>query len=278
MDDDDGEVSLDDDFEGENFEDESGEDGEKHNQSDFVFNFGESKVVKPTKLEAFNKVLEETEKLVVVLFGETWNMQCAQMMNTLDTYSNQYTDVTFVYVNIEEYKPAEANDSTSYPSFRVVHKKKVLSLFEGSDENKLKGEIERWNETVKSGSSGTTTATTSSESSASVINEKEEETKIEVSNVTNYENLSQVEPFCVLPGSPNKHCFLVQQKEVVNSKLVLKEFTFFKNSLPKGVFVRVFEARLDILRVLIFPPQNSPLSFSPFIFDGKILFFFLIFF
>jgi thiol-disulfide isomerase/thioredoxin len=132
LDEDDGEVSMDDDFEGENFEDESKEENDTHNASDFVFNFGESKVVKPTKLEAFNKALEDTDKLVVVLFGETWNMQCAQMMNTLDTFSNQFNDVTFVYVNVEEFKPSEANDSTSYPSFRIIHKKKVLSMFEGS--------------------------------------------------------------------------------------------------------------------------------------------------
>eukprot|EP01091_Cochliopodium_minus_P021003 TRINITY_DN940_c0_g1_i2.p1 TRINITY_DN940_c0_g1~~TRINITY_DN940_c0_g1_i2.p1 ORF type:complete len:1041 (+),score=370.45 TRINITY_DN940_c0_g1_i2:396-3125(+) len=251
-DDDDDELMDGEGFEG---EDEDEEKGDTHNQSDFVFSFGESKVLKPTKLESFNQALEETEKLVIVLFGETWNMQCAQMMNSLDTFSVQFPDVTFVYVNVEEFKPAEANDSTTYPSFRVIHKKKVLSTFESSDENQLKGEIERWSQTV--GKPTTTTTNTNTETSTG-----------EISSVGSSTN--NLEQFLILQGTPTKHAFSFQHPEVVSAKTVLKDFECFSKFLPSGTYVRVFESRLDIFRVLVFGPENTPFAFTPFIFDVQV--------
>ena len=274
-DDDDDDLSLGDGFEGgdENELGESKEEEDVQNQSDFLFNFGESKVLKPTKLEAYNKALEETDKMVIVLLGETWNMQCAQMMNTFDNLSNQYQDVVFVYVNIDEYKP-EDSTSTSYPAFRIYHKKKFLSSFESSEESVLKGEIERWKQTVNGNGSNepqnNNTNTNTTQNNNNDNNTQVNESELQVSPVITYTSLNDVQGFAVLAGSPTKHCFLVQQSEVVSPKNVLKEYNLLQNSLPKGVFVRVYESRLDIFRVLIFPSEKSPLCHSPFVFDVQI--------
>ena len=40
-----------------------------------------------------------------------------------------------------------------------------------------------------------------------------------------------------------------------------------QSSLPEGVYVRTWEDRLDLLRVLIIGPQGTPYELAPFLFD-----------
>ncbi|KAG2419686.1 hypothetical protein HFD88_004482 [Aspergillus terreus] len=50
-------------------------------------------------------------------------------------------------------------------------------------------------------------------------------------------------------------------------KRLQKEFGILQSSLPPGIFVRVWESRVDLARVLIFGPQGTPYEHAPFMFD-----------
>ena len=49
-----------------------------------------------------------------------------------------------------------------------------------------------------------------------------------------------------------------------------KEHKILASSLPPGIFVRTWESRLDILRVLIVGPLGTPYEFAPFLIDMKL--------
>ena len=48
---------------------------------------------------------------------------------------------------------------------------------------------------------------------------------------------------------------------------ISKENKIMQESLPDGVFVRSWDSRLDLARVLIVGPHNTPYEFAPFVFD-----------
>lgn len=48
---------------------------------------------------------------------------------------------------------------------------------------------------------------------------------------------------------------------------VMKELRIMQSSLPEGVFARTWESRLDLLRVLIIGPRDTPYELAPFVFD-----------
>ncbi|KAF8458544.1 hypothetical protein BDZ91DRAFT_852138 [Kalaharituber pfeilii] len=48
---------------------------------------------------------------------------------------------------------------------------------------------------------------------------------------------------------------------------VHKEHNILRTSLPEGILVRTWESRLDLLRVLIIGPLNTPYELAPFVFD-----------
>jgi ubiquitin-conjugating enzyme E2 O len=53
-------------------------------------------------------------------------------------------------------------------------------------------------------------------------------------------------------------------------KRILKEHRILESSLPDGIFVRSWESRLDLLRVLTIGPLGTPYEFAPFVIDIKI--------
>lgn len=53
-------------------------------------------------------------------------------------------------------------------------------------------------------------------------------------------------------------------------KRVTKEHRILQSSLPDGIFVRAWESRLDILRILIVGPLDTPYEFAPFVIDMRI--------
>lgn len=59
----------------------------------------------------------------------------------------------------------------------------------------------------------------------------------------------------------------------VNSRIptvtrrIAQEHKILSTSLPEGIFVRTWESRLDLMRVLIVGPLNTPYELAPFIFD-----------
>ncbi|KAG8528240.1 uncharacterized protein KY384_007157 [Bacidia gigantensis] len=76
--------------------------------------------------------------------------------------------------------------------------------------------------------------------------------------------------FEVLDGAPPQdHYFADKVAELDPSLLrrIAREHTILKTSLPDGVYVRSWEARLDLLRVLISGPVSTPYEHAPFVFD-----------
>ena len=68
---------------------------------------------------------------------------------------------------------------------------------------------------------------------------------------------------------PLDHKYLSEQVTLSGALMrrVLKENSILKNSLPNGIWVRTWADRLDLLRVLILGPQDTPYEFAPMIFD-----------
>ena len=77
------------------------------------------------------------------------------------------------------------------------------------------------------------------------------------------------EQFAVLDGAPDDHHFTSTSRPLTANLMrrIAKENGIIQQSLPDGVFVRTWESRLDLLRVLIIGPHDTPYEFAPFIFD-----------
>ncbi|KAH7130196.1 hypothetical protein B0J11DRAFT_482550 [Dendryphion nanum] len=50
-------------------------------------------------------------------------------------------------------------------------------------------------------------------------------------------------------------------------KRIAKEHKILSSSLPPGIFVRAWESRLDLLRVLVIGPSDTPYEYAPFVID-----------
>ncbi|KAK6512710.1 hypothetical protein TWF506_008881 [Arthrobotrys conoides] len=77
--------------------------------------------------------------------------------------------------------------------------------------------------------------------------------------------------FSILECSvPPDHAFVAQpalEQSVAFLRRINKEHKILQTSLPEGIFVRTWESRLDLLRVLIVGPRNTPYELAPFVFD-----------
>ncbi|KAI5798054.1 hypothetical protein DFH27DRAFT_98376 [Peziza echinospora] len=69
---------------------------------------------------------------------------------------------------------------------------------------------------------------------------------------------------------PADHAYASTQPTVMDSAVlrrINKEHNILQTSLPEGILVRTWESRLDLLRVLIIGPLNTPYELAPFVFD-----------
>lgn len=73
--------------------------------------------------------------------------------------------------------------------------------------------------------------------------------------------------FAVCDSVPLDHAFLAQDAKPVPLTALRKLWAQLKKSLPAGVAVRTFEARSDLLRVVIFGPKDTPYEALIFLFD-----------
>jgi ubiquitin-conjugating enzyme E2 O len=68
---------------------------------------------------------------------------------------------------------------------------------------------------------------------------------------------------------PSNHHYL--QSTAASSSAFMrrigKEHKILRNSLPPGIFVRTWEARLDLIRVLVIGPNETPYEYAPFVID-----------
>jgi ubiquitin-conjugating enzyme E2 O len=76
--------------------------------------------------------------------------------------------------------------------------------------------------------------------------------------------------FAVLDSSPpTDHAFIAKPADLPagNARRIRKEHNILETSLPNGIFVRAWESRIDLLRVLIIGPRNTPYELAPFVLD-----------
>ncbi|KAL3482353.1 hypothetical protein BJX99DRAFT_1047 [Aspergillus californicus] len=68
---------------------------------------------------------------------------------------------------------------------------------------------------------------------------------------------------------PNNHYFIAENQSGSSQRIkrIRKEFEILKASLPPGIFVRTWDSRMDLLRVLILGPEGTPYEYAPFVFD-----------
>ncbi|OGM41768.1 ubiquitin conjugating enzyme [Aspergillus bombycis] len=68
------------------------------------------------------------------------------------------------------------------------------------------------------------------------------------------------------PAPSDHHFFSRVPSEApgLRTKRIQKEFEILQSSLPAGIFVRTWESRMDLLRVLIIGPQGTPYEHAPF--------------
>lgn len=68
---------------------------------------------------------------------------------------------------------------------------------------------------------------------------------------------------------PGDHHFLNETVELSANLMrrIHKEHRIMQSSLPDGTFVRTWDSRLDLLRVLIVGPRNTPYELAPFVLD-----------
>ncbi len=85
-------------------------------------------------------------------------------------------------------------------------------------------------------------------------------------------NLSHQKPqsFAILEGGPpTDHHYVNQSADLTGQRLrpIQKEHKILQSSLPDGVYVRTWESALDLLRVLILGPIDTPYEYAPFVID-----------
>ncbi|EKG11986.1 Ubiquitin-conjugating enzyme E2 [Macrophomina phaseolina MS6] len=77
--------------------------------------------------------------------------------------------------------------------------------------------------------------------------------------------------FAILEGTPpeDHHFIRSAQGEPSQQRLrrIQKEHKILGSSLPPGILVRTWESRLDLLRVLIVGPEDTPYEYAPFLVD-----------
>jgi len=76
-------------------------------------------------------------------------------------------------------------------------------------------------------------------------------------------------PFDVIEEATQSH-FLDKEVRRGSTELIssiLHEWDLLKVNLPENVFVRVYENRIDLMKILIFAPKDTPYKDCPFVFD-----------
>jgi ubiquitin-conjugating enzyme E2 O len=79
--------------------------------------------------------------------------------------------------------------------------------------------------------------------------------------------------FALLDSEPPvSHAYFGVQSDIAHHsmKRITKEHRILQSSLPDGIFVRTWESHLDLLRILIVGPLDTPYEFAPFVIDMRL--------
>lgn len=77
-------------------------------------------------------------------------------------------------------------------------------------------------------------------------------------------------PFLILDTPPpSSHHFITHTSASSTAfmRRIAKEHKILQTSLPSGIFVRTWDSRLDLLRVLMIGPNETPYEYAPFVID-----------
>lgn len=77
-------------------------------------------------------------------------------------------------------------------------------------------------------------------------------------------------PFLILdtpPPSSHHYYYRSSASSSAFMRRIGKEHKILRNSLPPGIFVRTWESRLDLIRVLMIGPNETPYEYAPFVID-----------
>ncbi|UPX20242.1 (E3-independent) E2 ubiquitin-conjugating enzyme [Ascochyta rabiei] len=77
-------------------------------------------------------------------------------------------------------------------------------------------------------------------------------------------------PFLILDTPPPSSHHYLQNTSASSSafmRRIAKEHKILRNSLPPNIFVRTWDSRLDLIRVLIIGPSDTPYEYAPFVID-----------
>ncbi|MCJ1432467.1 hypothetical protein MMC27_001824 [Xylographa pallens] len=94
------------------------------------------------------------------------------------------------------------------------------------------------------------------------------DSKIQQINFTSLPNMPA--QFVMLDEPPPVNHHFYTESVVLSAPLmrrIRKEHKILESSLPEGIWVRTWEDRLDLLRVLIIGPEDTPYSLAPFVLD-----------
>lgn len=78
------------------------------------------------------------------------------------------------------------------------------------------------------------------------------------------------EQFAILETSPPADHHFSSRTPVTNAvrtKRIQREYRILQDSLPEGIYVRTWESALDLIRVLILGPLDTPYGYAPFVID-----------
>ncbi|KAL4817962.1 hypothetical protein BDW67DRAFT_158248 [Aspergillus spinulosporus] len=77
--------------------------------------------------------------------------------------------------------------------------------------------------------------------------------------------------FTVLEGLPPIDHHFIKQNHTGSStermKRIRKEFAILESSLPSGIFVRSWESRIDLLRIMFIGAASTPYEYAPYVID-----------
>ncbi|OAL45514.1 hypothetical protein IQ07DRAFT_591323 [Pyrenochaeta sp. DS3sAY3a] len=66
---------------------------------------------------------------------------------------------------------------------------------------------------------------------------------------------------------PGNHHFINSLPVSSHMRRIVQEHKILRDSLPPGIFVRTWESRLNLLRVLMIGPNDTPYEYAPFVID-----------
>ncbi|KAF5847558.1 hypothetical protein GGP41_000298 [Bipolaris sorokiniana] len=69
------------------------------------------------------------------------------------------------------------------------------------------------------------------------------------------------------PPSSHRYVGMSSTSSSAFMRRIAKEHKILRSSLPPGIYVRTWESRLDLLRVLMIGPNDTPYEFAPFVID-----------